>query len=258
MTRTLRCTVSYDGAAFAGFQRQPDRVTVQGVLESAIARVTGEQSVVVGAGRTDAGVHALGQVIHFATGTGLTSAKLLTAINGCLPPAVRVRQVMETAPAFHARFDARSREYRYLVENAGEASPLWRHRVAHVRKTLNVPAMEAAASAMVGRHDFAAFGSPMVHSREVQGRERPIEIRGGTVRTMLAAGCWRQARFVHFRFVADAFLRHMVRMLTGTLLRIGTGSLVKEALEALLRGDHSFSAGPAVPAHGLYLVCVRY
>src|SRR5689334_20014901 len=123
MTRTLRCTVEYDGTAFAGFQRQPGRATVQGALEDALVRVTQQPVPIVGAGRTDAGVHAIGQVIHFRLNASLPIARLLRAVNACLPAGVAIRDLDEVDPGFHARFSARSREYRYVVENAAVASP---------------------------------------------------------------------------------------------------------------------------------------
>ena len=137
-------------------------------------------------------------------------------------------------------------------------SPLLHMRAFHVPGSLDVGAMDEAACALLGKHDFVAFGAPMVHIARNADSCVEAEVKGGTERTMLDARCWRRARFVYFRFVADAFLRHMVRMLNGTLLRIGSGSLIKQALALILQGDRSVFAGPAVPAHGLYLVRVRY
>lgn len=256
MTRTLRCTVAYDGSAFAGFQRQPGRATVQAALERAIAYVTQAPAVVVGAGRTDAGVHATGQVIHFQTDSVLPIGTLQRAINARLSDAVAIRDLEEAAPGFHARYDARSREYRYVVENAETPSPLMRHRAFHVPHALSLGPMQEAAATLVGRHDFAAFGSPMRHTRS-QGEERVV-VSGGTQRTLFVVRCWRRLRFVLFCFVADAYLRHMVRMLVGTLLRVGRERLPVAAVVALLQGGCSVPAGPAAPAHALYLTRVRY
>lgn len=258
MTRTLRCTVEYDGTAFAGFQRQPGRSTVQGALEDALLRVTQQPVTIVGAGRTDAGVHALGQVIHFRLDSSLPNARLQRAVNACLSDGVAIRDLEEVGPGFHARFSARSREYRYVVENAAIPSPLMRQRAYHVSHPLSVDAMDAAARPIVGRHDFGAFGSPMERTVVGARGDEPRAVRGHTDRTMYAARCWRRQRFVLFCFVADAFLRHMVRMLVGTLLRIGSGKLPVQVVSDLLRGDNSTPAGPAAPAHGLYLVRVRY
>ena len=257
MSRTLRCLVQYDGTQFAGFQRQPARQTVQGALESALARVTREPTPVVGAGRTDAGVHATGQVVHFRSSTALPTAVLQRAMNACLPEGVAVRELAEAPANFHARFDALSREYRYLVENSEVASPLWRWRAHHVPSPLAVDRMDAAARSLDGYHDFAAFGSPMEHTHEApDGTEETV--RGGTWRTVYAARCWRQQRFIWFCFVADAFLRHMVRMVVGTLLRVGSGRLPAAFVADLLRDARAGVAGPAAPAYGLYLTRVSY
>lgn len=257
MTTKFRCVVQYDGAAFAGFQRQPGQLTVQGALESAIARVTGETISVVAAGRTDTGVHALGQVIHFVCSSPLPAARLQKALNALLPVEVSITGLVEAADQFHARYSAISREYRYVVDNGEVASPLLARRVHHVPQPLQVDEMAAAAASLLGRHDFAAFGAPMEHTARIS-EGAPVTWRGGTERTVLVAACRRVRRFVLFYIVADAFLRRMVRMLVGTLLRVGSGSLPARAVAAILRGDRSFAAGPAAPAHGLYLVQVRY
>jgi len=258
MTRTLRCTVQYDGGMFAGFQRQSDQPTVQGALEEAVATVTQEAVTVQGAGRTDAGVHAVGQVIHFHSTSTLPAALLQRAVNACLPQSVVITAISDETPDFHARYSAKQREYRYVVENAPLHSPLWRQRAYHVPQPLSVEAMNTAARPLVGSHDFAAFGSPMKHSvHDATGMPGQVTY-GSTMRTMLMARCWQKQRFILFGFVADAFLRHMVRMLVGTLLRIGSGRLAPGALVRLLQGDRSLSAGPAAPAHGLYLMRVTY
>src|SRR5271165_917727 len=140
MTQTLRCVVQYDGTAFAGFQRQPGATTVQGVLEATLAEVTQQETRVIGAGRTDTGVHALGQVVHFTTGSQLALPVLQRALNARLPPEMTVRDLEEAPPGFHARFSARSREYRYVVENTAIASPLLRGRVHHVARPLSLDA----------------------------------------------------------------------------------------------------------------------
>jgi tRNA pseudouridine38-40 synthase len=228
------------------------------VLEAALTRVTQQETSVTGAGRTDAGVHALGQVVHFASASSLALPVLQRAINACLPAQVVVQNLEEAPPGFHARFSAQSREYRYVVENAAVASPLLRERVYHVARPLSVEIMADAASLLEGRHDFAAFGSPMVSSARHPDAAVGERVHGSTERTMFTARCWRRRQVVLFCFIADAFLRHMVRMIVGTLLRIGAGSLMPSTMLRLLQGDRSLQAGPAAPAHGLYLVRVRY
>jgi tRNA pseudouridine38-40 synthase len=258
MTRRFRCTVEYDGTAFFGFQRQPGLETVQGALERAIAHSLGGEPTVIGAGRTDAGVHAIGQVVHFDAPSSLDISLLQQLINDRLPSEIRIRGLSEVDASFHARFSAKSREYRYLVENGPSAVTESPGKAFHVARSLCVEAMDSAAATLCGTHDFALFGSPMVHTVAVSDETHPTLIRGGTKRTMWVANCWRQRWYVHFRFVADAYLRHMVRMMVGTLLRVGTGALKPPAFARLLHGDRSVYAGPASPAHGLYLVHIRY
>lgn len=258
MTRRHRCTVQYVGTGFAGFQRQPGRPTVQGALEEAISSVTQRQTSVMGAGRTDAGVHALGQVVHFDTESSLTCADLQRAVNACLPESVSITRLEDVPSGFHARFDATGREYQYVVDNAEVRSPLLARRAHFVRGALDLPIMQEAAEWLEGTHDFAAFGSPMTYTRIDATSGLELDYAGGTVRTMTAAKCWAQRRLVIFYFVADAFLRHMVRMLVGTLLRVGAGRLPARTIADLLRGDRTVPAGPAAPAYGLYLVRVRY
>jgi tRNA pseudouridine38-40 synthase len=258
MRRRFRCTVEYDGTAFFGFQRQPGLETVQGALERALTDALGDEPTVIGAGRTDAGVHAIGQVVHFDGASSLDISVLEESINDRLPREIRIRGLSEVDGSFHARFSAKSREYRYLVENgpsAAKEAPDRAYRIAH---SLCVEAMDSAAATLCGTHDFALFGSAMVHTVAVSDDAQPLLIRGGTKRTMWVANCWRQRRFVHFRFVGDAYLRHMVRIIVGTLLRVGSGALKPQAVARLLHGDRSVYAGPAAPAHGLYLVHIRY
>jgi tRNA pseudouridine38-40 synthase len=258
MTRRFRATVQYDGTAFHGFQRQPGLETVQGALERGIALGLGKPSTVIGAGRTDAGVHAVGQVVHFDVSTSIGAGEVRHAINRHLPKSASIRGVTEVDASFHARFSATSREYRYLVENGPASAADLSGKVCHVQHALCADAMDSAAMALRGKHDFALFGTPMVHTVGLSGDAAPLLVRGGTERTMWIANCWRQRRFVHFRFVADAYLRHMVRIMVGTLLRVGSGALKPLAIVRLLQGDRSVYAGPAAPAHGLYLVHVRY
>jgi len=250
--RPIRCTVAYDGTVYAGFQRQPGLPTVQGALEDAVSTVTGSPTRIIGAGRTDAGVHARGQVISFVSETTLPVATLRRALNATLPRDIVVSAVEEVAPDFDARFSARSRAYEYVVYNAPTPSPFWRLYSHHVGEALDVERMGEALTGLLGRHDFAAFGSPMEHTRN------GAMIRGGTERTLLAARCWMAQPFVYFYLEADAFLRHMVRQVVGTVLKVGRGRLASSDVFAILRSRRMGAAGPAAPAQGLYLAKVTY
>ncbi|MDH4209270.1 MAG: tRNA pseudouridine(38-40) synthase TruA [Anaerolineae bacterium] len=242
--RNIKAVVEYDGTAYAGFQHQPGSPTIQDELERALSEVTQEQLKVVGAGRTDAGTHARGQVIHFLTGWKRSLEELHRAGNALLPSDIAIKGMAEVPGDFHARFSALTREYRYTILNREIRSPLERQYSFHYGQPLDEGAMGEALQGLVGTHDFASFGQP------TQGDV--------TVRDVLRADCIRQGEHIHVDITANAFLRHMVRAIVGTLLLVGRGALrpadVKDILEA---GDRS-QAGPPAPAHGLCLVRVNY
>jgi len=248
--RIIKLTVEYDGTAYCGWQRQQRPAaagppSVQATLEAAVHNLTGERTSVVGAGRTDAGVHAYGQVAHFTTASRIHAGRFAHALNAHLPADVRVVRVAEAPAGFHARFDARSRSYRYEILNRPEPSALLRHRAYHVPEPLDVQAMRRALAPLIGRHDFAAYRASGSQTRT-------------TVCNVLAADCNRRGSRVRITIAADRFLRHMVRLIVGTLLRVGTGRLPEDAPAAYLRDRDSRRSGPAVPAHGLYLLRVDY
>jgi tRNA pseudouridine38-40 synthase len=234
-----RATVEYDGTDFSGFQLQPGARTVQGELEAALARLgDGERQPVVGAGRTDAGVHATGQVIAFTYSGRLPADRLLEALNGNLPRDVAIRDLRGAPSGFHPRFAARYREYRYTVWN-GSRSPLRERTALQVRTPLDTAAMARAASVLVGRHDFSAFGQAV----------------GQPVRTVHSVRVRRTGRLVTIDVRADAFLRGMVRRMVAVLLEVGKGSMDDAGVAAALAGRKPALAGAAAPARGL---CLRH
>ena len=240
MPTRYRATVEYDGTDFAGFQAQrPGVRTVQGELEAALARLTGGvRCAVDGAGRTDAGVHAAGQVIAFTYAGRLDAAGLEAALNGQLPPDIAIRDVRRTQPGFHPRRAARYREYRYTVWN-GPHRPLRERHALGVRVPLDASAMERAGQAFVGRHDFSAFGV-------VIGDRSPV-------RTVHAVRVRRQGRLVTIDVRADSFLRGMVRRMMAVLLEVGLGRMDETAVRAALAGREPALDGAAAPAKGLCL-----
>jgi tRNA pseudouridine38-40 synthase len=229
--------VEYDGTDFGGFQLQPGARTVQGELEAALARLSnGERLAVDGAGRTDAGVHATGQVIAFTYAGRLLAADLVEAINGLLPPDVAIRDLRRAPAGFHPRRAARYREYRYTVWN-GPRSPIRERTALGVRAPLDTAAMARAATVLEGRHDFSAFGA--------KDRE--------PVRTVHAVRVRREGRLVTIDVRANSFLRGMVRRIAAVLLEVGRGQLNENDVAAALAAGRPALNGAAAPARGLCL-----
>jgi len=247
--RYLACLVSYDGTDFAGFQVQPGQRTVQAELEAALLRITGETARVIGAGRTDAGVHAIGQVAAFWTQSRLELSELQRALNAVLPPDVAVRALQPVPAAFHPRFSALWREYVYSVQVGPVRSPRWRCFALYHAQPLDLAAVRRAGQLFIGVHDFAAFAA----------EEEP---GAGTVREVLDVRCWEEERddahLVQIAIRANAFLRHMVRRMIGSLLRVGHGALRAEAIPEIIQSKDKRLAGPTVAPHGLCLVQVAY
>lgn len=240
----VRATVAYDGTDYCGFQRQANGSTVQGTLEAALTRVTREKTSIVAAGRTDAGVHAAGQVVAFDTAWGHGLSALQRALNGVLPASVAARGIEEAAPSFHPRFDARSRRYRFTIHNERERDPLARLYSLHVATPLDLVKMRQAAQFLKGEHDFATFGQPP------QGSV--------TVRRVLGIDWGGELPWVTFYIEANAFLYHMVRSIVGTLLWVGRGEMSVDGFRAALMSRDRSRSGPTARAHGLCLMAVTY
>jgi len=239
VTVRYRATVEYDGTDFAGFQVNPGKRTVQGVLEDAVQRLgDGVAQRVDGAGRTDAGVHATGQVIAFSYGGRLTATELGAALEALLPRDVAIRDLRRTTSTFQPRYAARYREYRYTVWN-GPRSPLRERTALGVRTPLDTAAMARAGSVFIGRHDFSTFGAA--------GRT--------SVRTVMAVRVRREGRLVTIDVRADAFLRGMVRRMVAVLLEVGLGRMEETAVRTALAGSGPALDGASAPAKGL---CLRH
>lgn len=242
---TFRLILEYDGTNYHGWQIQPNLPTIQGILESTIGRVAQHDVPVTGAGRTDAGVHALGQVANFTSAARLSAEEWLRALNGLLPQDISVVSVEEVPDTFHARFDAKSKLYRYLLFTRVHRSALGRHKILHYPHVLDLDAMEAAARALIGMHDCSSFqGSPT-------DTENPVC-------TVTRLTIDRFGDEVIFEIEADRFLKQMVRNIVGTLLEVGKGKLKAGNVAEILAAKDRTKAGPTAPAHGLYLVRVDY
>ena len=237
--------VEYDGAAFRGWQTQPGGGAVQDALETALAVIAGQQVATVAAGRTDAAVHATGQVVHFDAPVDRPLSAWVRGVNSHLPAGVAVIWAHPVADDFHARFSAQGRAYRYLLLNRPVRPAALASHVGWYHRPLDVARMQSAADLLLGRHDFSAF-----RAAECQARTPVRELRRATV---TARGDW-----VVFDFAADAFLHHMVRNLVGSLVYVGKGAHPPEWVAEILAGRDRKLAAPTFSPHGLYLVAVDY
>jgi tRNA pseudouridine38-40 synthase len=243
--RNIRLTLCYDGTDFHGWQRQPELRTVQQVVEEAVERLTGVAPTIHASGRTDAGVHALGQVVHFLTPSRHPAAVFQKALNALLPRDVRVLDAREMPQAFHATLDAKSKRYRYAIDNGSIADPFRLRYAWHVYHRLDVEAMRFAARALLGRHDFHSF-------------ETHWPNRTSSVRTIVDLAVEREGDTVTIEVEADGFLYNMVRAIAGTLVLVGTGRKPASWVADVLAAESRTEAGPTAPPQGLFLLVVRY
>lgn len=244
--KRYKCVVSYDGTRFAGYQVQPNKLTVQSEIERVLTKLhKGTEMNITASGRTDAGVHAKGQVIHFDSPLSIPLPKWDVALNSILPDDIVIMSVEAADANFHARFDASGKEYRYFIQRSAKRDPFTRNYAFYYPYPLNIPEMEKAATALIGTHDFTSFCSAKT---EVTDK----------VRTINEIEVIEDREQIVFRFVGNGFLYNMVRILVGTLLEVGSGTRKPESIpEILAQKDRTF-AGKTAPAHGLYLWEVYY
>lgn len=274
--QTFKITIAYDGTNFVGWQRQATGTSIQGLIEDALRELDGRDVAVAGAGRTDAGVHALGQVASFSLERTIETDALVRALNAQLPADVRVLSADRVPAGFHARFGAKTKTYRYRICNADVISPFDRHSAWHVFGALDVDAMNGAARCLEGRHDFSAFqagGGTRRTSERVVTMSRVIASGRSTaenaedaedetglllrVPRVLRGGDSAESLIV-YEITGDGFLRHMVRAIVGSLVEIGRGRWPSERMREVLASRDRGRAGPTAPAEGLFLVAVEY
>ncbi|MGX7420250.1 tRNA pseudouridine(38-40) synthase TruA [Carnobacterium gallinarum] len=244
--RTIKLTIEYDGRRYLGWQRLSDSDnTIQGKIEGVLTQITNEKIEIIGSGRTDAGAHARGQVASFKLNSEMDSVKMLDLLNRYLPRDIVVKKVVEVPERFHARYNATGKKYSYHVWNDPIPSALNRHYSFHYPKELNLDIMNQACSRLVGIHDFAGFSSIKKSKKS-------------TVRKIEELSVEREGNLLHFTFVGEGFLYNMVRIIMGTLLEIGTGTMKLDVIEEIFESKIRQNAGETVPSHGLFLDEVYY
>lgn len=244
--RTIKLTLQYDGTDYVGWQRQAEGVSIQGLLEEALKPIEGAPVIVHGAGRTDAGVHALGQVASFTLQASMDTPTLARALNAVLPPDLRVTSAEEEAEGFHARFSATGKTYEYRIVNGPLASPFVRRYVWHVMPRIDPAAVREAALVLVGTHDFAAFQGTGTVVASTERTIHRLDVREGPDGQLVMA------------IEGNGFLRHMVRNIVGTLVEIGLGRRPATAMAEILASRDRARAGRTAPPQGLFLIDVRY
>jgi tRNA pseudouridine38-40 synthase len=250
--RNIKLTIAYDGAEFHGWQSQPGIRTIQGALADAACKITQEKVFIQGASRTDAGVHALGQVAHFKTQSALSATEFQRALNALLPPAIRVVAAEEMGPEFHARWQAQGKTYRYRIYRGRVLPPFEYRRALHYPWPLDEAAMADAARKFEGEHDFSSFAASS--GSEEDDRDRNM------TRVIYSSEIVRDPEREEIAYVVrgQSFLRYMVRKIVGTLIEVGKGRLVPDDIPKLFELRDRTRSGPTVPPEGLYLVSLEF
>jgi tRNA pseudouridine38-40 synthase len=243
--RNIKIVIEYDGHSYHGWQSQINALSVQDVIERALYKLTGEETALTGASRTDTGVHALGQVANFFTRSAIPAEKFAFALNTMLPVDITIRDSEEVPPDFHSRFSATGKRYIYKIYNHPFPSALLRHRAYHVYLPLNLEHMQKGAACLVGTHDFSAF---MATGSRVKT----------TVRTIRKLSVAKNGDMITLDVEGDGFLYNMVRIIAGTLVEIGMGRIRAEDVPDIISGKDRRKAGRTAPPHGLYLAEVFY
>ena len=266
MPRSLKLTLAYDGTAYAGWQRQANAISVQAFVEDELSAIVGSRVQIVGAGRTDSGVHAAAQVASVTIEHPIACDDLVRAMNARLPGDIRVRLAEDTFDGFDARHDAIDKTYRYAIWNGAAPSPFFRHVVWHVPQALDVNAMVTAAAELLGPHDFAAFQGAGADTKSTNRRLLQSDLRevGLSDESTLGIPALATdspglgAKLLRYEVKGTGFLRHMVRIIVGTLVDIGRGRTAPGRMAAILESRDRSQAGMTAPAHGLMLWQVEY
>ena len=243
--RNIKLTIEYDGKDFNGWQKQPNKLNIQGEIERAIYNITKEEVDLIGSGRTDAGVHALGQVANFKTNSQISIEKLPLAINSQLKNSIVIKEAEEVNERFHSRYNAKRKSYRYIINNSKCGTAIYRNLEYSYPFKLDAEKMKQASKYFEGEHDFKAFKSSGTSSKN-------------SVRTIYKAIVKQEGEKIIIELTGNGFLYNMVRIISGTLLDVGLGKIQPEEIPEMIESKDRQRAGKTLPAHGLYLVEVKY
>ena len=243
--RNIKLTIEYDGKDFNGWQKQPNKLNIQGTIEQAIKCVTGEDVELNASGRTDAGVHALGQVANFKTNSKIPIEKFAIAINSRLKKSIVIKKAEEVDERFHSRLNCKKKTYRYIINNSEEGSAIYRNLETHIPQKLDVSKMEQAIKYFEGEHDFKAFKASGTSSKS-------------SVRTIYEAKIYQKGEKIFIELTGNGFLYNMVRIIVGTLVDVGLGKISPEDIPQIIDEGKRENAGKTLPPNGLYLLNVMY
>lgn len=243
--RNIKLEIEYDGKDYQGWQKQPNKLNIQGEIERAIQNITGEEVDLIGSGRTDAGVHAFGQVANFKINSEFSIEKMAVAINSQLKQSIRIKKAEEVSEDFHSRYHCHQKTYSYIIDNSEQGSAIYRGLTYHIAQPLDMDAMQKAANYLVGEHDFSSFKSSGTSSKS-------------SVRTIYKAQILKEQDRVVIMLTGSGFLYNMVRIISGTLVEIGLGNMKPEEMLTILEAKDRQKAGKTLPAHGLFLMSVDY
>ena len=243
--RNIKLTIEYDGKDFNGWQKQPNKLNIQGTIEQAIKNITGEDVELNASGRTDAGVHSLGQVANFKTNSEIPIEKFAIAINSKLKKSIVIKKAEEVDERFHSRLNCKRKTYRYIINNSPEGTAIYRYLETHIPQKLDVKKMEQALKYFEGEHDFKAFKASGTSSKS-------------SVRTIYKTQIYIKEDRIIIELTGNGFLYNMVRIIAGTLVDVGLGKIEPQQIENIIKEKKRENAGKTLPPNGLYLVSVEY
>lgn len=243
--RNIRLTIEYDGKEFNGWQKQPNKLNIQGNLEKVISDLTKEEIEIIGSGRTDAGVHALGQVANFKTNSNIPIEKFAIAINSRIKQSIRIKKAEEVDERFHSRYNCKRKTYRYIINTSETGSAIYRNLEYNIKMQLDVKKMQEAVKFFIGEHDFSAFKSSGTSSKS-------------SVRTIYNAKVEQDGERIIIELTGNGFLYNMVRIISGTLVEVGLNKIKPEDITKIIESKNRQNAGKTLPPRGLYLVSVEY